>query len=347
MTGGAGSGVGSGAERPDEVSDDGRWFAVEERGSTGAVRRAATALGDQLGLAEDRLAALNIAVAELASNLVKHASAGVMLLRPVRADGQAGVEAIAVDSGPGMVDLRLSAVDGHSTSGTLGIGLGAIARQASWYDAHSVPRRGTVLAIQVWPKRPPEPSRMSGLTRPMTGEVVSGDGFAVRLSDGRPQVLMCDGLGHGPLAANAAQAASRAFREAPTERPATTVERLHRALTHTRGAALAVAELDVAAGLVRYSGLGNIAGAVLSGTARRGMISVPGIAGHQGRGIREYVYPLAGGATVLMHTDGIADRWSVGDYPDVLDHSPQVIAATVLRDAGLRRDDAGVVVAQA
>ena len=46
------------------------------------------------------------------------------------------------------------------------------------------------------------------------------------------------------------------------------------------------------------------------------------------------------------HPDGVVDRWKPADYPGLLSHSPQVIAATVLRDAGTRRDDAGVLVAR-
>jgi hypothetical protein len=76
------------------------------------------------------------------------------------------------------------------------------------------------------------------------------------------------------------------------------------------------------------------------------MISLPGIAGHQKRQIREYEYALPPGAAVLMHSDGVVDRWSPGDYPGLLTHSPQAVAATVLRDAGTRRDDAGVLVAR-
>jgi serine phosphatase RsbU (regulator of sigma subunit) len=164
---------------------------------------------------------------------------------------------------------------------------------------------------------------------------------------GRRQVLVCDGLGHGPLAALATQEALRAIGLGPAAPPAAVVDSLHRALGHTRGAALAVAELDLEAGLVRYAGLGNIAGTVLAPDgARRGMVSLPGIAGHQKRQIREYDYPLAPGAVVLMHSDGLVDRWSPADYPGLLTHSPQVIAGTVLRDAGTRRDDAGVLVAR-
>jgi hypothetical protein len=159
-------------------------------------------------------------------------------------------------------------------------------------------------------------------------------------------VLMCDGLGHGGLAAAAAREAVRAFAEAPAAPPAAVVEVLHRKLNHTRGAALAVAELDETAGLIRYSGLGNIAGTVLWPGGHRGMVSLPGIAGHQRRQIREYDYPLEPGAVVLMHSDGVVDRWSPADYPGLLTRSPTVIAATVLRDAGVRRDDAGVLVAR-
>jgi anti-sigma regulatory factor (Ser/Thr protein kinase) len=333
---------------PDGLLDTGAWFRVEATGTASAVRRAAGRLATELGMPERRSNDLAIVAAEAAGNLVKHADEGVLLVRPVRSEGQAGVEIVAIDSGPGMDDVARSAGDGHSTAGTLGIGLGAIVRQASWTDLHSVPGKGTVLAVQVWPSVAPEPSWAAGLIRPMTGEPISGDGFAMRDADGRRQVMVCDGLGHGRLAAAATQEAVRAFGATQAAAPAAVVEALHRTLGHTRGAALAVAELDPEGGRVRYAGLGNIAGTVLlpDGT-RRGMVSLPGIAGHQRRQIREYEYALPPGAVVLMHTDGVVDRWNPADYPGLLTHSPQVIAATVLRDAGTRRDDAGVLVARA
>jgi hypothetical protein len=76
------------------------------------------------------------------------------------------------------------------------------------------------------------------------------------------------------------------------------------------------------------------------------MVSLPGIAGHQRRQIRQYEYPFEPDSVVLMHSDGVVDRWTAADYPGLLFHSPTVIAATVLRDAGTRRDDAGVLVAR-
>lgn len=335
------------ASVPEGLLDGGIWFRVEETGSASAVRRAAERLAAELAMPEKRVANLAIAAAEAAGNLVKHAVQGVVLVRAVRAADQAGVELIMVDSGPGMSDVRQAIDDGHSTAGTLGIGFGAILRQASRWDLHSVPGKGTVMALQVWPGDLPEPAWAVGLTRPIPDETACGDAWAVREIDGRRQVLVSDGLGHGGLAAAASHEAVRAFHKAPAASPARVVETLHRALGHTRGAALAVAEMDQQAEVVRYSGLGNISGTVLGPDgSRRGMVSMPGIAGHQKRQVREYDYPLLPGATVLMHTDGLIDRWNLGDYPGLLSHAPEVIAATVLRDAGTRRDDAGVLVAR-
>ncbi|MET0425076.1 MAG: ATP-binding SpoIIE family protein phosphatase [Actinoplanes sp.] len=335
------------ASVPEGLLTDGVWFRVAEAPTASAVRRAAEQLAVELGMPERRVNDLSIVAAELAGNLVKHADQGVLLVRPVRAHNQAGVEIIAIDQGPGMADPAHSLGDGHSTSGTLGIGLGAITRQSSWYDLHSVPGKGTVLAAQVWPGEPPPPVWAAGLTRPLTGEPVSGDAFAVREAEGRLQVLMSDGLGHGGLAAAASLEAVRTFLDAPAVPPDALVDLLHNRLNHTRGAALAVAELDPGAGLVRYAGLGNISGTVLTlGSRARGMVSLPGIAGHQRRQIRQYDYPIDRESIVLMHSDGVVDRWNPADYPGLLTRSPVVIAATVLRDAGVRRDDAGVLVAR-
>jgi anti-sigma regulatory factor (Ser/Thr protein kinase) len=332
---------------PDGLLETGLWFRVEAAATASAVRRAAERLAVELGMSDRHVAVLAIVVAEAAGNLVKHAEQGKILVRAVRTPEQAGVEIVTIDSGPGMADIAHAIGDGHSTAGTLGIGLGAIVRQSNWTDLHSVPGKGSVLAAQVWPSATPAPAWASGVIRPLTGEPVSGDAFAVRESQGRRQVLMCDGLGHGGLAAAAATAAVRAFEEAPASPPAAVVEVLHRRLNHTRGAALAVAELDADAGVLRYAGLGNISGTVFgSDGTRRGLVSLPGIAGHQRRQIRAYDYPFAPGSVLLMHSDGVVDRWNPADYPGLLTHSPVVIAATVLRDAGTRRDDAGVLVAR-
>lgn len=332
---------------PTVQSEDLGWFAVSDAGSVGAVRRAATAVGESLGLSEKRLADLAIVATELASNLHKHTRDGVVHLRVVRAGGDAGVELVATDSGPGMADIALSARDGHSTAGTLGIGLGALARQATELDAFSRPGRGTVLTVSVW-GRPPAPARWAaGLTRPIAGETVCGDDYGTREVDGRRQAFLCDGLGHGALAAAASQAAVAAFQDAPVGGPADVLGHVHRAVAHSRGAVAAVVEFATA-GRVTCASVGNISGWVVGPDERHGIPAQPGIVGdRQRRTIREYEYPLDADSVVVLHTDGVTDRWDLSEYPGLLRRGPLVVAATLLRDAAVRRDDAGILVARA
>ena len=63
--------------------------------------------------------------------------------------------------------------------------------------------------------------------------------------------------------------------------PGAIVTALHAALRPTRGAAVAIAVVDLERGVARYSGLGNIVGVILGpGTRRHSMVSQNGTAGH-------------------------------------------------------------------
>ncbi|MEV4415135.1 SpoIIE family protein phosphatase [Catellatospora sp. NPDC049609] len=319
---------------------------MDDPSAVGTVRRFAVDLAQAVDLGERKTADIAIVAAELATNLIKHAEDGSVLARPVRRGDDVGVEILSIDSSPGMSDLSAMYADGHSTSGTLGIGLGAVARLADRFEGLSVPGRGTVLAVQLWRTAEPPSAWADGLTRPLTGETVSGDCYAVRERSGRRQVMVSDGLGHGPLAAAASQAAFNIFHTAPDEPPASLVERLHRGISHTRGAALTVAEIDPDAGVVRACGMGNIATSVVTGDERRSLVSMPGIVGHGRAVIRQFEQQFGPESLLIMHSDGVSDKWSLAGYPALSTSSPLVIAATVLRDAGVRRDDACVLAAR-
>ncbi|MEV0590397.1 ATP-binding protein [Nonomuraea cavernae] len=325
-------------------SRDEAWVRIEDASAIGAVRRAAAALAEASGFGEHDRGRVALAVSEAASNLVKHATEGMMLIRPLP-EPAAAVEVIALDRGPGIRDFTRALRDGYSTTGTLGVGLGGIARMASSHEVYSVPGRGTVISMCFTAGADPAPaSRVSGLTRPIGEESVSGDAFACVDSSDTAVAMLCDGLGHGELAAIASRQAVRVFQEHSDLPPVSLLERIHRALAGTRGGAVAVTRLDRRSGLVRYAGVGNVSGWIVHAEGRQGMISVPGIAGHQSRTLREYEYTAPPHSLVVMHSDGLSDRWDVSSFPGLTTRSPTVVAATLLRDAGTRRDDACVLV---
>jgi anti-sigma regulatory factor (Ser/Thr protein kinase) len=330
------------------TAEDVEWIRVEEPSAAGAVRRAATRLAEQLAFPPTRAAELGLAVTEIATNLTRHAHAGSVLLRSLRGVGTA-VEVVAVDAGPGMADPGRSWRDGHSSAGTLGIGLGAISRLADDTEVASTPGVGTVLVARFDADRrvpvPADPTA-AALTRPITGETACGDACWIRHEGDRTLLLLCDGLGHGPQAAAASQRATATARAARGGRigPEELVASVHAALSGTRGGAVAVAELDPAAGVVRFCGVGNVAGVVVTDGRRRGMTSVPGVAGVRARNVRRFEYPLEPTSVVVMHSDGLNGRWTLD--LELLTRSPAVVAAVLMREAGVRHDDAGVIVAR-
>ena len=317
------------------------WIRAEEPSAVGAVRRQAVELAEQAGFDAALVGQTAVAVSEAVSNLVKHAVEGAVMVRP-HPETATTVELITLDKGPGMADVDRALRDGYSTSGTLGIGMGAIARIASGYDVHSLPGKGTVLAMHFTAGTSAAPPlRASGLTRPIGDETVCGDGFAISEIGPVTTVLVCDGLGHGHIAAQASQLAVELFQRVREQEPLAIVDHLHSGLTGTRGGAVGVARVEP--GGVTFAGLGNVSGWVAHAGGRQGMVSVPGIAGHQGGRLRQYAYELPDYATVVLHSDGLSARWDPGTMPGLFSRTPAVVAAGLMREAGSRRDDACVV----
>lgn len=160
-------------------SEDIAWFRDDDS-LPASTRGAAAALARRLGFDEVRCAEVALAVSEAASNLRKHAVDGALLLRVVRTEQDAGLEFVTTDEGPGMADVAGCLVDGSSSAGTLGIGLGAIVRLADTFDVHSLPGKGTAMSARFWTKDAAGRSAavgepvVAGLTRPLTGSPSAG-----------------------------------------------------------------------------------------------------------------------------------------------------------------------------
>ena len=327
------------------------WYRVDNASAVGAARRLAIRLATKLGFDEGRVGDVGIVVSEITANLWKHASQGSLGLQIAVRGGIPGVRVIATDHGPGMHDVGLSALDGHSTSGTLGVGLGAVLRLSTSVDISTQPRRGTVLCADLWPDGEPgtpagDHVDVAGITRPIANEEVCGDAVAARTLESHHLLMLSDGIGHGPMAASASNEAMAAFHEATMPDPTTVLTAMHRAMRGTRGAAVAVAVVDEAYTRLSFAGVGNVSAFVARSERRSAAISQPGIVGHQLPRIRAAELPLDESAVVVMHSDGVRESWNLRDSPGLERRHPAVIAATVLRDAGNRPDDASVLVAR-
>jgi anti-sigma regulatory factor (Ser/Thr protein kinase) len=321
-----------------------RWVRVEDASAVPACRKAVQNMAERLRFPASRIGQLALAVTEAASNLHKHAEQGSLLLCVNRDGPSPGIDLVTIDAGPGVRDVSAAVRDGHSTAGTLGVGLGAIQRLADFTDLYSMPGRGTSLVARFHgsPSGPGQETHWAGLLRPITGETECGDAYGAVEAGGEVTAVLCDGLGHGPLAAAAAAEGVAAVLDDPAGEPAALLERVHRRMSGTRGGAVGI--VRIGGRHARFAGLGNVAASIVSGGARKNMVSIPGIAGHQARTVRQFDYEAPPGSAVILHSDGISSRWEAAALPGIEARDPLLIAAVLLAQAGVHRDDAGVLV---
>ena len=326
--------------------------SVDDPSQIGEARRSATAIATASGLNETDAGKFALIATEAATNISKHAQRGEIILRSTTdSSGRATADLIAIDTGPGIANLDRALGDGYSTAGTAGHGLGAMARLASGFDIFTTQGVGTVLSARVERERPlrvaGSPAYEIGVVRvPKRGEVACGDDWSFIVDEhARGVLVMADGLGHGPAAAEAASRAVAIGTERAAEQPAMIVSSIHAGLRSTRGAAVAVAELTATS--VRYSGLGNISASIISPSGSRSLVSHNGIAGHEMRKIQEFGYEWSPDSLLVVHSDGLSARWDLAKYPGLVSRHPSVVAGVLYRDFTRGRDDALVVVVRA
>jgi anti-sigma regulatory factor (Ser/Thr protein kinase) len=323
--------------------------AVHEKTDVAAARRAAL---DLAAWPEDKAGKLSIVVTEAATNLVKHAGGGQIVIRRAGDPSDPShscpsIEVIAIDKGPGLADPERCFEDGYSTAGSPGTGLGAISRIASFVDYYSAPGKGTVLVARLGGAGA-APVEIGAVGSPYPGEEVSGDSWSASQGDRGFRMIMADGLGHGMLAAEASDTVVSTARDSQNLAPEALLEKCHGKLRATRGAAVSLADADFASETLWFAGVGNVSCAIVNESGvRRQMVSSNGTVGHEMRRVHPYRYELPPGSTVVLHSDGLSTSWNLEKYPLLLRHHPSVVAAVLFRDFVRGRDDATVVVARA
>ena len=189
---------------------------VIESSQVGEARRMAVRLADEAGFGETEQGKVAIIATEMANNLLRHARDGQLLVQILQTEIGKTVELLSLDSGPGIVNVERCLQDGYSTGGTSGTGLGAIKRLSLEFDIHSTLEVGTAIRIEGWCRESAKVNAdrlfaVGAVSIPMPGETVCGDAWNSSQSQHELRLMIADGLGHGPLAEEAANAADRVF----------------------------------------------------------------------------------------------------------------------------------------
>jgi phosphoserine phosphatase RsbX len=178
-------------------------------------------------------------------------------------------------------------------------------------------------------------------SRPKPGESACGDLPVVVSGAERTVIALIDGLGHGEAARAAAQQAGD-FVQTHAELPlGALIWQCHRALAHTRGAAMTVISLLHATLALTYAGVGNVQlyAATLEPVRP---VPRPGVVGGPAfRTVRESSFKLHHGDMVVMASDGISTALDPTRYRSLC---AQAAADAIMRDLAKEHDDASCAV---
>ncbi len=110
----------------------------------------ATRFSRSAEFAEPQCVMIATAVSELARNILKYAHRGEIRLQQFQDAGRHGIRILAVDQGPGIIDIESALRDHSSSGGTLGLGLPGVRRMMDEFSIESTPGEGTTVEVVKW-----------------------------------------------------------------------------------------------------------------------------------------------------------------------------------------------------
>lgn len=291
-----------------------------------------------------------IVTGELATNLVKHAKEGWLVITFLENGGNKGIQIEVKDSGPGIENVERAISDSYSTTGTLGNGLGAVNRLMDDFDITSHKERtGTHIVCKRWlrlEKVSPIPCPLSfgAATRKCSIDEENGDTFIIKRWNENALVGIIDGVGHGNHAHHAAETA-RNYVESHFDQPLEKIfHGTHRACGSTRGVVMALARFDWMERKLSFASIGNIETRAFETPESMNFIVRRGVLGHNVPSARVTQHRWEPSYWMVLHSDGMKANWLLDDYRGVSGDSATVIAQRLLRNLARDDDDATVLV---
>ncbi len=116
------------------------------------ARQKGRALAAELGFSAMDSTLIATAISELARNIVSHAQQGEIALGALNnsPSRRRGLQVVARDQGPGIVNLSRAMQDGYSSCGSLGFGLPGVRRMMDEFEIVSEAGKGTTVSVKKW-----------------------------------------------------------------------------------------------------------------------------------------------------------------------------------------------------
>jgi anti-sigma regulatory factor (Ser/Thr protein kinase) len=326
-----------------------RRYNASDRSYFAILKKEIHAFAASIGFSSKRLAEIDIVIAEMVSNLAKHAMEGELLVKKITVAGVDGIEVVCIDNGPGVNDVHRMMQDGMSTKNTLGHGLGAIKRLSNVFQIYSQKGWGTILLARFYKRELPTPVKpavadIHSIILAKPGETVCGDGAAVKYSKENIKIFLGDGLGHGKEAYHAVQSAIVAFMICPEPNAMDIIRDIHYAVKKSRGLVASVAVFSLKERMWNFCGVGNIIAKVHNGSILKTHNSYNGIIGHNiPNTMKDTEVAYSPGQIISLASDGIRSRWETMKHPGLWRGELGMLNAAVFKEFARNSDDMSIV----
>lgn len=182
----------------------------------------------------------------------------------------------------------------------------------------------------------------------LPGQALSGDRHAISFFASGVLVGVVDGLGHGRMAAHAAEIAARTLSLNAGESVMNLLKRCHDCLRFTRGVVMAVASFDLPGATMTWLGVGNVQGVLLradlaTNPRREFLLQRAGVVGATFDRPSAAIVPVTPNDVLILATDGINSGFASA-APFAL--TCQQAAERILEHYRKSTDDALVLVAR-
>ncbi len=317
------------------------------------ARRTAKQLALELGFNNAAQEQIVLVVSELTSNLIKYVGRGTINLQAVAESDKQGILISSHDSGSGF-DIEKALTDGYSSSGTLGIGLGAVKRMVdvmvinSRQGEHSgtdiICKKWLPTALFIGAQNLVCPLDIGVVSQPKPGFDVNGDAYVIkREHNGSCLIAVIDGVGHGERAHKAAKTAKQYIDNHVSQTIPGIFRGIESACQATSGVVMALAYFDHGSLTLTFASIGNIEAKVVGSEEKNSLLLKRGILGRQAPEPIISRHRWMPGQGLVLHSDGVSSRWSWNDFAHLAEKPAQFIAEQMYHKLQKANDDATLV----
>lgn len=317
------------------------------------ARRTAKELALSIGFDGTAQEEIVLVVSELATNILKYASRGIVDLHVVYEAGRLGMHVSAHDRGGGF-DAGQALQDGYSSANTLGFGLGAVKRLVDYMQIDSRQNRnaGTDIVCKKWLQKSLDslapssrlPLDIGVISQAKPGQAVNGDAFVVKHEvNGDCLIAVIDGLGHGEYAHEAAQIAKVYIETYSQQALLELFRNVGVACQASRGLVMALAKFEHNCSYLSFASIGNIEAKIVGSQGKWSLPIKRGIVGRHAITPTFVKHPWLPTNQLVIHSDGISSHWDWQQFSPIHNKPAQFIAEHMHHKLYKAGDDATLV----